>query len=154
MKLAKTLSGLFKPRQSFFLVLSGMIAYLKACELRPDPVRFSTFILSTALAVLGTTGVNMYLDRDIDSIMERTRRRYAIPLGLVDPDAALTVSLALAVSGLALAAHLGFWVLLAGLLGFTIDIFFYTALLKRRTFLSVVVGGFAEACLRWAVGQP
>jgi len=85
----------------------------------------------------------MYFDRDIDSVMERTRHRYALPLGLVDPGKALIASLALVTIGLVLVAHLNFWVFLAGFLGFAIDIFLYTVLLKRRTFLSVVVRGFA-----------
>ncbi len=142
-KLVKSITGLFKPRQTLFLVLSGAAAYLKACELRPNFIDLLFFTLSTALTVAGTTGVNMYFDRDIDSIMERTRHRYALPLGLLDPGKALAISLALVAMGLTLAAYLNFWVFLAGFLGFAIDIFLYTVLLKRRTFLSVVIGGFA-----------
>jgi len=139
----RVVSGLYKPRQTVLLVFTGVVAYLKACELGFDPLHFLIYALSTTLAVAGTTGVNMYFDRDIDSVMERTRRRYALPLGLITPSKALTYSLLMVAAGLILALALNFWVFLAGLLGFLIDILLYTVLLKRRTPRNVVRGGVA-----------
>jgi len=35
--IAKLAAGLYKLRQTAFLVLSGVAAYLKTCKLSPDP---------------------------------------------------------------------------------------------------------------------
>ena len=45
-------------------------------------------MLGMLLAISGTTALNMVFDRDIDAVMERTKKR-PIPTGIITPGAAL-----------------------------------------------------------------
>jgi protoheme IX farnesyltransferase len=93
----------------------------------------------------GANAVNMYIDRDIDDRMARTRLR-PIPSGRMDPRAVLAFGVALATAATAL---LAFTVnlLTAGLAlaGFYFYVFLYTRWLKRRTPQNIVIGGAAGA---------
>lgn len=135
-------SDLFKVRQSFLLVLTGLLAYLIASRGSVDPRGFSMLLGSLTLSIFGTTGINMVLDSDIDALMNRTSRR-VIPKGAISRRDAAALSSALLALGLALGFWINFWVFLAGFLGFFIDIAIYTALVKRRSWTSVIFGGFA-----------
>lgn len=136
------LMDLFKIRQSILLIFTGIMGYLIASGARADPLVLGFLVLSLSLTIFGTTGVNMALDSDIDGVMSRTRRR-AIPRGAISRRRALAVSQVLLVAGLWVAIMINFWVFIAGLLGFLIDILIYTILTKRRTWTSVIYGGFA-----------
>ena len=93
----------------------------------------------------GANAVNMYLDRDIDDVMSRTRLR-PIPSGRMDPRAVLAFGVALAVAATFLLAQF-VNVLTAALAlgGFYFYIFVYTRLLKRTTPQNIVIGGAAGA---------
>ena len=135
-------ADLFKVRQTLFLVLSGVAGYFIGSLGRIDLETLLTLTASLYLSISGTTGLNMYFDRDIDGIMERTKCR-SLPSGKISTRTALLVSLAFLVSGLALAYMVNVWVFIAGFLGFVVDIFLYTVLLKRRTALNIVLGSIA-----------
>lgn len=132
----------FKLKQTFLLVLSGALSYLIAEGRGFDILVLGTLTLSIYLTVAGTTGLNMVLDRDIDSVMFRTRNR-PIPDGRMSTREATLYSVASLAAGLALASSINAYVLSAGILGLVVDILLYTYLLKRRTWLSVVIGGIA-----------
>lgn len=136
------LMDLFKIRQSILLIFTGVMGYLIASGARADPLVLGYLVLSLALTIFGTTGVNMVLDSDIDRLMSRTRRR-VIPRGAISRRRALAISLALLVAGLWVGIMINPWVFIAGLMGFLIDILIYTILSKRRTWTSVIYGGFA-----------
>jgi protoheme IX farnesyltransferase len=93
----------------------------------------------------GANAVNMYLDRDIDDVMSRTRLR-PIPSGRMDARAVLAFGVALAVAATFLLAQF-VNVLTAALAlgGFYFYIFVYTRLLKRTTPQNIVIGGAAGA---------
>ena len=137
---------LFKIKQSALLILSGVLGAFAAGYTNVDWYNFTIFVIASILSVFGTTGLNMYYDRDIDAIMFRTRKR-PLPDKRLDPDEAFFVSLLMAVVGILLGFQLGFWVGLAIFLGFFIDAFVYTILLKRRTVLNIVLGAFAGGML-------
>jgi protoheme IX farnesyltransferase len=93
----------------------------------------------------GANAVNMYLDRDIDSQMSRTRLR-PIPSGRMGPRAVLAFGVALATAATFLLAR--FTNVLAALLalgGFYFYVFVYTRWLKRTTPQNIVIGGAAGA---------
>src|SRR3979409_214237 len=93
----------------------------------------------------GANGVNMYLDRDIDTQMARTRLR-PIPSGRMGPRAGLAFGVALATAATFLLAR--FTNVLAALLalgGFYFYVFVYTRWLKRTTPQNIVIGGAAGA---------
>lgn len=93
----------------------------------------------------GANAVNMYMDRDIDDIMSRTRLR-PIPSGRLAPVAVLAFGVALAVfatwllgrfvNALTAALALG---------GFYFYVFIYTRWLKRTSPQNIVIGGAAGA---------
>ncbi|HEX6536065.1 MAG TPA: heme o synthase [Gemmatimonadaceae bacterium] len=93
----------------------------------------------------GANAVNMYIDRDIDDRMARTRLR-PIPSGRMDPRAVLAFGVALATAATAIFAFL-VNVLSAtlALAGFYFYVFIYTRWLKRRTPNNIVIGGAAGA---------
>jgi protoheme IX farnesyltransferase len=93
----------------------------------------------------GANAVNMYLDRDIDTQMARTRLR-PIPSGRMGPRAVLAFGVALATAATFLLAR--FTNVLAALLalgGFYFYVFVYTRWLKRTTPQNIVIGGAAGA---------
>ena len=93
----------------------------------------------------GANAVNMYLDRDIDDRMSRTRLR-PIPSGRMHPREVLAFGLLLATSATFLLARFAN-VLTAALAlgGFYAYVFLYTRWLKRSTPQNIVIGGAAGA---------
>ncbi len=93
----------------------------------------------------GANTINMFIDRDIDSLMGRTRLR-PIPSGRMSPAHALTFGISLAVASFALFAFqvnlLSAVLALAGLLYY---VFIYTQWLKRTSPQNIVIGGAAGA---------
>jgi protoheme IX farnesyltransferase len=133
---------LFKLRQTLLLVLSGVFAYLIASKGAIDLKQLSLIILSLYLSVSGTTGLNMYLDRDIDSVMFRTMNR-PLPRKRISEIEALSYSLPVLIAGVVLAVFVDTWFLIADVIGVSVDIILYTYLLKRRTIFNIVLGSIA-----------
>ena len=122
---------------------------------------FWTMIGGT-LAAGSANAINCYLDRDIDLLMTRTRRR-PLPAHQVEPERAVVFGIALGVISFAIMAWFvnltaAFLTLLA--IGFYVVV--YTMLLKRSTPQNIVIGGAAGALppvIGWAavtgnVGLP
>jgi protoheme IX farnesyltransferase len=122
---------------------------------------FWTMIGGT-LAAGSANAINCYLDRDIDLLMTRTRRR-PLPAHQVDPERAVLFGLGLGVLSFVVMVYFvnltaAFLTLLA--IGFYVVI--YTILLKRSTPQNIVIGGAAGALppvIGWAavtgnVGLP
>lgn len=115
------------------------------------------FALIGTACVIGAAGAfnNLY-DRDIDSIMERTKKRPTVT-GLIKPQSVLWLGIIMAIAGigvLALATPL------AALLGF-LGIFFYvvpyTIWSKRRTIYNTEIGSISGAIpplIGWAAINP
>ena len=93
----------------------------------------------------GANAVNMYVDRDIDDRMSRTRLR-PIPSGRMAPAGVLAFGIALATAATFFLARF-VNVLTAGLAlaGFYFYVFVYTRWLKRSTPQNIVIGGAAGA---------
>ena len=104
-----------------------------------------TTVLGGTLAAGGANAINMYVDRDIDALMERTRNRPLVT-GELTPRAALTFALALEVAAFAL-----LWStvnLLSAVLAVSACLFYvfvYTLWLKRTSKQNIVIGGAAGA---------
>ncbi len=133
---------LFKIRQSIMLTTTGVISYLIASKGSIDPVVLAVLTVAIFLTVAGSTGFNMVIDSDIDSIMVRTKRR-VIPSGRLDTRAAVAISVISILVGLYLSYIINIWVFISGLLGILIYVYIYTFLTKRKTWTSVIYGGFA-----------
>ena len=97
------------------------------------------------LAAGSANSINCYLDRDIDLLMTRTRRR-PLPAHEVEPDRAVVFGIVLGVISFALMAW--FVNLLAAfltLLAIAFYVVVYTMVLKRTTPQNIVIGGAAGA---------
>src|SRR5437763_12294432 len=93
----------------------------------------------------GANAVNMYLDRDIDTQMSRTRLR-PLPSGRMGPRAVLAFGIALATAATYLLARFtNVLTALLALAGFYFYVFVYTRWLKRTTPQNIVIGGAAGA---------
>ena len=102
-------------------------------------------MLAGTLAAGSANAINQYLDRDIDLLMSRTRRR-PLPAHDVTPENAMVFGLVLGVISIALMAWFvnlvaAFLTLLA--IGFYVVV--YTIMLKRTTPQNIVIGGAAGA---------
>ena len=135
---------LLKPRVMSLVVFSGF-AGLMVAPGNLHPVLAAVAVLCIAVGAGASGAINMWYDRDIDAIMQRTRKR-PIPAGRVDPQEAVSFGIVLAIGAVTLMALAVNW-LAAGLLAFTIAfyVFVYTMWLKRRTPQNIVIGGAAGA---------
>lgn len=136
--------SLLKPRVMSLVVFTALVGMVVAPGSLHPMVGFAS-ILFIALGAGASGALNMWWDEDIDQKMRRTRSR-AVPSGIVRPDEALAIGVALSgisVVMLALAANF----VAAGLLAFTIFFYavVYTIWLKRWTPQNIVIGGAAGA---------
>jgi len=107
-------------------------------------LKFGTALISMYLAISGTTAVNMWLDRDIDALMSRTKNR-PLPSGSLSSAECAFYGLLLFTIGLIIGLNVSFDFALVIFLGLFFDIVIYTVLLKRSSPYSIVLGGFAGA---------
>lgn len=147
---------LMKPHVIWLLVLSAIVGYIAAAP-SINLVKLVELTVVGFLSTGGSAAFNMYYERDIDSLMTRTMRR-PIPSGRVNPQSALSFSMAISLIGFTLSyVWLGAWVTLMVALGWFFYVVLYTIMLKRRTWLNIVIGGFAgNAALLsgWVMAKP
>jgi protoheme IX farnesyltransferase len=98
--------------------------------------------VSLFMAIAGSTILNMWYDRDIDSVMNRTHHR-PLASGRVTPSEALILGLTLSVLGVGMAVAMSTLYGLIVLAGLFFDVVVYTLWLKRRTAWSIVGGGIS-----------
>jgi heme o synthase len=133
-----------KPRVMSLVVFTGF-AGLAVAPGHIHPLIGAVAVLCIAVGAGASGAINMWYDRDIDAIMNRTCGR-PIPRGAVSPDAALSFGGVLAVFSVMLMGLAVNWAA-AALLAFTIFFYvvIYTMWLKRRTPQNIVIGGAAGA---------
>ena len=119
-------------------------------------------LVGGTLAAGSANAINCYLDRDIDELMTRTRRR-PLPAHQVDPERAVVFGLALGViSFLVLTWFVNLLAAFLSLLAIAFYVVVYTIVMKRTTPQNIVIGGAAGALppvIGWAavtgnVGVP
>jgi protoheme IX farnesyltransferase len=130
---------LIKSVQTGLLLSTGIAGYLSVHA----PVQLGLLLglaASLFLAISGSTILNMWYDRDIDTRMKRTHKRPAAA-GLLSQAEVLRLGLIVSILGVggavALSARYGL-VVFAGLF---FDVIVYTLWLKRRSCWSIVWGG-------------
>jgi protoheme IX farnesyltransferase len=137
--------ALTKPRIIELLLITTVPTMIVAERGMPSPVLMLCTVFGGALAAGGANAINMYVDRDIDSLMERTKGRPLVT-GAVTPRAALTFAITLEV-----VAFLFLWAtvnLLSAALAVAACLFYvfvYTLWLKRSSSRNIVIGGAAGA---------
>ncbi len=134
--------ALTKPKQTALLLATAIGAYVLSAAPVLDVLRLTIGMVAVGLAVSGCTVLNMVLDRDIDAMMGRTALR-PLPGGEIDVRSATVFGMALSVAGVVIAAFfsLGFWAVIG--CGLFFDLIIYTLWLKRRSPLSIIIGGLS-----------
>jgi heme o synthase len=137
--------ALTKPRIIELLLITTVPPMIVAAGGWPPWDLVVATLLGGMLAAGGANAINCYVDRDIDEVMGRTRKR-PLPSHKVEPRNALVFGV-----GLGVLAFLFLWatvnLLSAGLamLALLFYVFVYTIGLKRWTPQNIVIGGAAGA---------
>jgi protoheme IX farnesyltransferase len=136
--------ALLKPRVMSLVVFTGVVGMVLAPGAL-HPVLAAVAVLCIAVGAGASGAINMWYERDIDAKMARTRAR-PLPAGRMNPEAALSFGVVLAVGSvmvMGLAVNWAAAALLAAAIGFYVCV--YTIWLKRRTPQNIVIGGAAGA---------
>ena len=137
--------ALTKPRIIELLLVTTVPTMFVARQGVPSVWLMVATVLGGTLAAGGANAVNMVVDRDIDSLMERTRERPLVT-GVMTPRAALVFAVTLEVA--AFAWFLATVNLLSAVLAVSATFFYvfvYTLWLKRTSTQNIVIGGAAGA---------
>jgi protoheme IX farnesyltransferase len=153
----RDLIELAKPRVTA-LVMFTFVAGLLLAPVEVSLDRASLALLGTTLLVAAANAINMYLERDVDGLMRRTRRR-PLPEGRLVPVVALSFGAMLASAAIPLLLVGGGLVVAGlGLLAFYAYVWGYTPL-KRRSSIALYLGAIPGALpplMGWATatGRP
>ncbi len=137
--------ALTKPRIIELLLVTTVPTMIVAERGMPSVWLMVATVLGGTMAAGGANAVNMYVDRDIDAVMQRTKGRPLVT-GAMTPRAALTFAICLEV-----VAFLFLWAtvnLLSAVLAVVACLFYvfvYTLWLKRTSTRNIVIGGAAGA---------
>jgi heme o synthase len=137
--------ALTKPRIIELLLVTTVPAMVLAQRGVPSLGLIWWTMLGGSLAAGSANAINCYLDRDIDLLMTRTRRR-PLPAHEVEPERAVVFGIVLGALAFAVLAYFvnvlsAFLALLA--IAFYVGV--YTLMLKRSTPQNIVIGGAAGA---------
>ena len=135
---------LLKPRVMSLAIFTAIIGLLVTPNhVHPLLAVFSIIAIGAGAGAAGA--INMWYDRDIDSIMDRTKSR-PIPSGRVKSEEALTLGIVLSIFSIILLFVASNYIAAAFLfISIMFYTFIYTMWLKRYTPQNIVIGGAAGA---------
>ncbi len=126
-----------------FTAFAGMFVGTRWADVVLSPGLWLLGIAAIALGCAGSNAVTCYVDRDIDSVMERTRKR-PLPSHRIDPPRkALYLGAALILASLVLALlrnALSSFVIALGVLD---NVVVYSLVAKRRSPWNIILGSFS-----------
>jgi len=134
-----------KPKIWYLLVFTSLTATFVAGTLLSNglsPIRWIITGLAITSGCAGCNALTNYVDRDIDAVMNRTRHR-PIPSGRITPASGLRFGLALVAISIVLSFTLNLLSVLWMALGVLDNVGVYSLLLKRRSALNILLGGFS-----------
>ena len=147
---------LTKPNVWWLLVFTSIGAMIRAGgignEFHIENEIIVLVILSVTFGTAGAESISNYIDRDIDAIMNRTKNR-PIPTGRIKAKKALLFGIILS-SGAIIFSFLidyinefNFFPIITFLMIFGLFdyIIIYSSILKRKTLLNIILGGFSGA---------
>ena len=143
-QVTRDLVALSKPRVLLMVLASTLAGYFVALDKPMDFARVIHVLIGTFMAAGGTLALNQYVERDVDALMERTRRR-PLPDRRLQPLEALLFAGVLTSAGVTyLAVSVG--IAVAGLTLATTILYLgaYTPL-KTRSALCMLVGAVPGA---------
>jgi protoheme IX farnesyltransferase len=154
--------ALTKPRILPMVVVTALPVFGLAAAGAPSAGLAIGVLLGIVLVAAAANTLNMYVERDRDRYMERTRNR-PLPAAQLTPAAALRFGLFLAVAGsVVLWAFGGKLAAALGVASILFYVFVYTIWLKPRSVYNAVIGGasgaaaplIADAAVNGSVGLP
>jgi len=136
--------SVFKLRIGFAIMFTALAGMAVAPGQAPGTVQVALLALAVLLSSASAGAFNMYMERDLDARMNRTRNRPFVTgrfsangywlAGIV-----LLLAVAIAAATLATNAVAAFYVFMGAFVYGVV----YTVWLKRRTWLNIVIGGLA-----------
>ena len=148
-----------KPKIWYLLVFTSLTATFVAGSLLSNglsPIKWIITGLAITSGCAGCNALTNYIDRDIDAVMNRTRHR-PIPSGRITPAAGLRFGLALVAISILLSLTLNLLSVLWMALGVLDNVGVYSLLLKRRSALNILLGGFSgglPVLFGWSAATP
>ncbi len=137
--------ALTKPRIIELLLVTTVPTMIVAAKGVPGLWLIVATLVGGTLAAGGANAFNMVIDRDIDALMERTKRRPLVT-GVMTPRAATLFAVALEFVAFAVLAlwvnQLSAWLAMSATAFYVVV---YTLILKRRSKQNIVIGGAAGA---------
>lgn len=149
------LVALSKPRITSMVLVATGVGYAMGAGGPLDWVHLGGVLVGTLLVSAGVMGINQYMERDMDSLMERTSDR-PLPAGRMRPGSVLAISTTAGTVGMVV---LALWAnLISAAIGLLVVVTYlacYTPL-KRRSGLNTLVGavpGALPPVLGWAAAH-
>lgn len=139
----KNYLSLMKLNVVWLLVFTGLGGVMAASDGLPGIYEAGMALLTITLGSAGAESLSNYLERDIDSVMKRTRRR-PLPRGLIKPEwKAMVFGVVLITLSLTIAAFINPVTFLFMAFGIFDYVVIYVMLSKRRTPFNIILGSFA-----------
>ena len=150
---AKEILEISKPRIVVLLVFTAITSMYAASKLIGPELEYWNLlhiIIAGSLASAGSSALNHYYDKDIDSIMKRTSVR-PIPSGRIKENTVLFYGIAVSsISVIYSAFTLNYVTTFFIALGIFFYVIIYTVWLKRSNSSNIVIGGFAGSAAAMA----
>ncbi len=139
----KSYLPLFKLRICSLITFSAVVGLIGSQTGSLSASKLFFLIVATMLASASASAFNHYFDSDIDSVMKRTSRR-PLPSGAASSRFVLAIAGALFMLSLFVSFKaLNHMVAIHLALGAFVYAILYTAWLKRRSWLNIIIGGLA-----------
>jgi len=154
---------LTKPKIWYLLVFTAFGAAITASNIYSIPISVATWALMIGGVAAGSAAANTltnYHDRDIDAVMERTKKRPLPSKRIYPPEKARDFGLVLAAISLIMAFSIsftttfeqGFLAFVFMAFGIANNVLVYSYVLKRRSRTNIILGGLcggAPAMIGW-----
>jgi len=148
---AKAYVALTKPRVIELLLVTTAPVMVLAANGIPNLWLVLGTLVGGSLSAASANAFNCYIDRDIDRVMDRTRKRPLVTGELSDREALVFAWVVGAASVLWLGLLINWLAAALSLAAILFYVFVYTLLLKRRTPQNIVWGGIA-GCMPVLIG--
>jgi len=144
MRRAADFFELAKPRVVLMVLITAFVGFYVGSDAVPNYLELLQMLFGTALAAGGTLALNQYLERDTDSVMERTRRR-PLPDGRLQPREAACFGMLITLAGLVYLALAVNWMSACVTAVITVSYLLFYTPLKRKSSLCMLVGAVPGA---------
>jgi protoheme IX farnesyltransferase len=142
----KTIATLFKARIVFLLVMASLGGAFLGAGGIPQPLTLIALIITGALAAAGASAINQYIERDSDTMMNRTNERPLASGQIKNARTVFYIAMGMLVTSIAVTLPFNPLMAFYLFLGGVIYVGVYTIWLKPRSILNIVIGGAAGSC--------